>query len=155
MELKTYFAPLGKWWWLILASTLIATVTSYLAVSQQPPTYRTYATLLIGSAISNPNPSGNDFWLSQQLAETYTTLAQRAVVRQAVMDSLGITWLPGYMTRVVPNTQLIEIIVTDTNPERAMVVANELANQLIRQSPTNIRDEEEYCSSVLHQKSTG
>jgi polysaccharide biosynthesis transport protein len=143
MELKTYFAPLRKWWWLILASTIIATVTSYLAVSQQPPIYRTHATLLIGSAINNPNPSGNEFWLSQQLAETYTNLAQRDVVRQAVMDSLGITWLPAYLARVVPNTQLIEIIVTDTNPERAMVVANELANQLIRQSPTNIRDEEE------------
>lgn len=137
MELRAYLRPLLKWWWLILISTLIAGVTSYFAVSQQPPVYQARATLLIGSAINNPNPDGNEFWLSQQLAQTYSDIAQRDVVRQAVMAELGLTWLPSYTAQPVANTQLLELRVNDSVPERAMIVANELANQLILRTPTS------------------
>ncbi|MEO0020390.1 MAG: hypothetical protein ABIK47_07125, partial [candidate division WOR-3 bacterium] len=58
-------------------------------------------------------------------------------MRNATMAALGLTWLPDYYASAVPNSQLIEIVVTDTSPERAQAVANELANQLIRQSPTS------------------
>jgi capsular exopolysaccharide synthesis family protein len=51
------------------------------------------------------------------------------------MDALGIDWLPQYQSRVVPNTQMVEISVTDTIPERAQIIASELANQLMLQSP--------------------
>lgn len=143
MELKSYLAPLRKWWWLILASTIIAAVTSYIAVSQQPPIYRSHVTLMIGNTVNNPNPDGYEFYLSQQLALTYTDIVQRDVVRKAAQEALGLTWLPAYTARVVPNTQLMEIAVTDSSPERAMVVANELANQLIQQTPTTSREEED------------
>jgi non-specific protein-tyrosine kinase len=141
MELKSYIAPLRKWWWLIVASTLIAAVSSYLAVSQQAPIYQARATLLLGSAINNPNPNGTEFWLSQQLAQTYTDIAQRDIVRTSTMESLGLAWLPTYTARAVPDTQLIEITVTDTSPERAMIVANELAKQLIAQTPTSKQED--------------
>jgi capsular exopolysaccharide synthesis family protein len=139
MELKTLLSPLRKWWWLIFASTLIASATSYLAVQQQPPMYSARATLLLGNALNNPNPNGYEFWLSQQLAQTYTNIAQRESVQSAVMENLGLSWLPEYSSRVVPDTHLIELTVTDSSPERAMVVANELANQLILQTPSNVK----------------
>lgn len=137
MELRVYLEPLRKWWWLIVVSTVIAGATSYAAVSQQPPVYQARVALLIGSAINNPNPNGNEFWLSQQLAQTYSDIAQRGVVRQAVMDQLGLTWLPEYSAQPVANTQLLELRVTDSNPERATAVANELANQLILRTPAS------------------
>jgi polysaccharide biosynthesis transport protein len=143
MDYSNILARLRKWWWLIIVSTILAGAVSFFAVSQQPLVYKTHATLLIGNAISNPNPSGNEFWLSQQLAQVYTDLAQRDVVQEAVKQSLGLSSLPTYSVRAVPNSQLIEITVTDNYPERAMVVANELANQLILQSPTNSSDAEE------------
>jgi polysaccharide biosynthesis transport protein len=143
MDYKIILARLQKWWWLILPSTILAASVSFFAVSQQPAVYKSHATLLIGNALNNPNPSGNEFWLSQQLAQVYTDLAQRDVVQEAVKQSLGLSSLPNYVVRVVPNSQLIEITVTDNFPERAMAVANELANQLIIQSPTNSSDAEE------------
>jgi len=112
-------------------------LTSFIAVSQQPPVYEARGTRLIGSAINNPNPTGNEFWLSQQLAETYSDIARREVIQQAVMDQLGLTWLPAYTARPVPNTQLLEIRVQDSSPERAMVVARELGDQLILRTPTS------------------
>ncbi len=141
MELKDLIVPLRRWWWLILLATLLAGGVSMLVVSQQPSVYRARSTLLIGSAINNPNPSGNDFWLSQQLADTYADIAQRQVIRDAVMETLGLPWLPGYTATTVPNTQLIEIAVTDTIPERAAVVANEITRQLILQTPTSAAEQ--------------
>jgi polysaccharide biosynthesis transport protein len=143
MDYKIILARLQKWWWLILSSTILAASVSFFAVSQQPEVYKSNATLLIGNALNNPNPTGNEFWLSQQLAQVYTDLAQRDVVQEAVKQSLGLSSLPNYTVRSVPNSQLIEISVTDSLPERAMAVANELANQLMLQSPTNSSDAEE------------
>ena len=153
MELKAYLTPLQKWWWLILASTVIAAVSSYAAASQQAAIYQARATLLVGSAINNPNPTGNEFWLSQQLAQTYTDIAERDITRNAVMESVGLNFLPAYTVRAVADTQLIEIVVTDSSPERAMVVANEIARHLILQTPTNkqagVEGREEFIGAQL------
>ena len=46
------------------------------------------------------------------------------------MAALGLAWLPEYTAKAVPNTPVVEISVTDTDPQRAQAVANELANQL-------------------------
>ena len=136
MELKEYLLPLRRWWWLLLAATVIAVAASYLITSRQAPIYQARVTLLVGRAIENPNPSGNEFFLTQQLATTYTDIAKRSTVRRATAKALNIKSVPDYGVRVVPNTQLMEIVVTDSNPERAAAVANELAKQLILQTPT-------------------
>jgi non-specific protein-tyrosine kinase len=136
LNLHDYILPLRRWWWLLLASTLVATLSSTIATLRQPPIYRTHATVMVGSVIEDRNPNANELWLGQQLATTYADIAQREPVRQGAMTALGLRALPEYSVRVVPNTQLIEITVTDTSPERAQAVANELANQLIAVSPT-------------------
>ncbi len=136
MELKDYVRPLRKWWWLIVASVLVATMSSYLATRQQKSIYSTRATVMIGSAIEDPNPNGNEFWLTQQLANTYADIVKRDNVRQATMAALGLGWLPDYAARVVPNTQLVELTVTDTDPGRGQAVANELVHQLALISPS-------------------
>lgn len=136
MELKEYIIPLRKWWWLIVAATVVATVSSYLATRQQPPIYQSRTTIMVGRAIENPNPSGNDLWLTQQLANTYADIARRSPIKEATMAALGLSWLPEYTVRVVANTQLLEIAVVDTSAPRAQAVAAELARQLIRQAPT-------------------
>ena len=136
MGLREFVLPLRKWWWLIVLATLLGGVSGYLATRQQPPIYRTRATVMVGNAIDNPNPNGYEFYLTQQLANTYADIAKRDNVRESVKKALGVGWLPDYAARVVPNTQLVEISVTDTDPQRAQVVANEVVNQLALLSPT-------------------
>lgn len=143
MELKVYFKPVLKWWWLMLIAALVAAVSSYLVVRQQPPIYRSRTTLVIGRAVYASNPTGNEFNLNQQLANFYADIAQRDPVRNGVREALGLNSLPEFTVRVPPNTQLIEISVTDSDPVRTQLVANELANQLIKQSPTNDQAEQE------------
>ncbi len=143
MEFKQYIGPLVKWWWLILTSTLVAVLASVYAVSQQAPVYQARSTLMLGQAINNPNPTGTEFYLGQQLAQTYADLAKREPVKKATMEILGLDWLPSYEVNVVPSTMLIELKLNDTSPERAMVVANELVKQIIISSPTSAQELED------------
>jgi capsular exopolysaccharide synthesis family protein len=137
MEIRQYFEPLIKWWKLVVVACILAAISSYLVVRQQPPIFQTSTVLVIGSAVYEPNPSGGELGMAQQLATYYADIAQRDVVRSETMEALGLTWLPQYTVATVPNSQILEISVTDTDPQRAQAVANELANQLIKQSPSN------------------
>lgn len=143
MELSTYLSPLRKWWWLLVVSAVLAAGSSYYVVSQQAPIYQATTTLMIGRAFEDPNISGSELYLSGQLARTYADIAGRQPVRTQTKAVLGLDSLPDYVARSPANSQMLEIVVRDTNPERAQAVANELANQLILQSPTAPRPEEQ------------
>ena len=135
MEIKVFLNPLLKWWWLILTAALLAATASFFANRQVPVLYQSRSTLLIGSPFSSLNPNANELNLSLTLAETYARFAYREPVREATMAALGLEWLPEYTATSPLNTQFVEISVVDTNPQRAQMVANELANQLIQLSP--------------------
>jgi capsular exopolysaccharide synthesis family protein len=152
MELNKYIFPLRKWWWLVVASTLIAAIFSSLSILRQPPIYQARTTLMIGTTINDPNPSGNDLSLGGQLAAAYADLANREIVRNATMNALGMRSLPEYLAQALPNTQLIQITVNDTDPERAQTVANELAAQLIFLSPVSGKSEESGRQEFIHQR---
>jgi polysaccharide biosynthesis transport protein len=152
MELNKYIFPIRKWWWLVLASTVVATIFSSLSILRQPTIYQARATLMIGTTITDPNPSNNEFVLGQQLAATYADLANREIVRNATMNVLNMNQLPDYFARALPNTQLIEIAVTDVDPERAKIVANELAAQLVLLSPTSPQPENQERQEFIDQQ---
>ena len=152
MDLSKYFFPLRKWWRLVVASTLIAAIFSSLSVLLQPAVYQARTTLMIGTTINNPNPSGNELFLGQQLAGAYADLANREIVLNATKNALGMNQLPAYIARALPNTQLIEITVNDTVPARAQTVANELAAQLILLSPINAQSEDQERQDFVHQR---
>lgn len=139
MNLKEYTAPLLRWWWLLILAMMVAGISSFIVVAGQQPQYQTRATLMIGQSIYSPNPSTNAFHLEQQLAGIYADMGTREPVRRGTMDALGLRSLPPYTVRALPNTQLVEITVTDTNPIRAQAVAAELANQLIQRTPSNVQ----------------
>jgi polysaccharide biosynthesis transport protein len=143
MELKEFVSPLRRWWWLILVAALLAGGSTYLVTRRQLPVYAARTSLIVGSTISEPNPTDADFRLSRQLATLYADIIVREPAREAVMTALGITALPRYTVTVPEESQIIEIIVTDTDPQRAQAVANELANQLLLRSPSNVSQEDQ------------
>lgn len=137
MDIKSYLRPLIKYWWLLGLAALVAVISSAIVTWRQLPVYQAQTTLVIGRAVYEPNPSANDLYLGQQLAGFYADIGNRDNVRTATQDALGLNALPPYNVHTLPNSQMLEIVVTDSNPRRAMAVANELANQLIKQTPTN------------------
>ena len=135
MDFTTYLRPLIRWWRLIVIVTVLAVTASAVSTLFQPDVYLSRTTLVIGTTILDPNPDSGQIYISQQLAGIYADMARREPIQNAVKESLGIDWLPQYQSRAVPNSQMVEISVTDTNPKRAQIIANELARQLMEQSP--------------------
>ena len=152
MELRQYAAVVWKWLWLIVLATAVASFFSYMAARKQPLIYEAKTTLMVGPALQKQNLSQADFWLGQALAQTYSEVARRQPIRQATMEALGLSWLPEYVVKPVANTQLLEIRVVDTVPERAAAVASELANQLILHSPTQPQGEREQRRQFIEQQ---
>src|SRR5579859_3327094 len=135
MTARQYLSPIVRWWWLLLVAGLTTGVSTYFAIRPLPPVYVARATLLVGRGISDPNPSGNDLGLSQQLASAYAEIAGREPIQNATKAALGLGQLPAYVAQA--NDTFVDISVTSNEPRLAQAVANELANQLIVQSPTS------------------
>jgi len=152
MDIRQYFLPLIRWWWLLAAATLLALVTSFFTVSRQSPIYQTHATLMIGSMIQDPNPNSGEFYLIQQLAATYADIGNRDIVRNKTMKALSLTFLPDTLVRAVANSQLIEVVVTDIDPQRAQAVANELAHQIILSSPGGTQLEDQARQDFINEQ---
>jgi succinoglycan biosynthesis transport protein ExoP len=152
MKLNKYIFPLRKWWWLLVGSTLIAAIFSSVSVLRQPTIYQARTTLMIGTTINNPNPSTNELSLGQQLASAYANLANRELVYDATKNALGMTRLPEYIASALPNTQLIEIVVNDSDPQRAQTVANHLAAQLMLLRPMSAQSEERDRQEFVHER---
>ena len=145
MELRQYLAIVGRWSWLIILSIIIAATASFFASKSATPLYRTNTTLMVGRIIQDPDPNSADLYTGQQLAYTYSQLVRREPVLKGVIESLGLpmTWeaLANQVSaNNVPQTQLLEISVIDSDAYRAKVVADEIAQQLILQSPSGPSD---------------
>ena len=135
-----YLSVAQKWWWLLLLGVIVPGALSYRLASQQPQLYQAKATLMVGGSIWTANPNPNAVGISTMLAQSYAQLVKRQPVTRAVIDKLGLQTTPAALARqitarVQPQSQLLEIQVTDLNPQWAAVIANALANELITQSP--------------------
>jgi len=143
MEIQEYLAVIKKWWWLALACVLVASVSSYVGTLQMPRIYQARTTVMVGQSLQKANPNSQDLWISQQLAQTYAEMVKRRPILEGAAQALGLSYIPSggsVSTRQIPSTQLLEISVRDTDPARACALADEIANQLIQQSPTNNED---------------
>jgi non-specific protein-tyrosine kinase len=154
MELLHYINTIRKWIWLIVLATTLAAGSSLIASLVAIPVYSTTTTLIVSQVISNPNPDSGDIFASQQLAQTYVALATKEPILSATAAALGLdqngtnrdAWrgLRGQVSAyAIAGTQLMAISVMDTSPVRAQAIADEIARQLILQSPTTPSAEEQ------------
>ena len=145
MELKEYWNILKRWWWLMVACVLVAAGSSYIGTRGMPRIYQATTTVMVGQTLQQANPTSSDMYISQQLAQTYAQMVQRQPILGGAARALGLEYTPSpdtISTRQVPGTQLLEIGVRDTIPVRAQALADEIANQLILQSPAAHEDAE-------------
>ena len=145
MELKEYWNIFKRWWWLMVACVVVAAGSSYIGTREMPRIYQATTTVMVGQTLQETNPTSNDLYISQQLAQTYAQMVVRQPILHGAAQALGLKYIPSagnISTRLVAGTQLLEIGVRDTIPERAKALADEIANQLILKSPTG-REESE------------
>ncbi len=137
---RPVLAVLRRWWLMVLLMAVAGGV-SYQYSRQQPQVFEATTSLVVGQSIYAANPSIQDLTTSEQLALTYADIAKRQPVLERTVRTLDLdyTWQQ-LKNRVRVNrvlgTQVLEIKVEAASPQEASRVANEIARQLILQSPT-------------------
>jgi len=160
LEIRKYLRLVKRWWWLLIVSAVIPMAVSYYFVSQQPDIYQARATIMVGSNVfQDPDPDPREISLSNTLAAAYAELVRQGPVTEAVIGRLGLDRTPEKLasqiaTGIRSGAQLLEMYVTDTNPEAAAVIANALADELIRRSPSsggNDPEQQEFVRGQLEE----
>lgn len=142
IDLMRWVKIVWKWAWLILLVSALAALASYKATQQTPPTYVTVATIMVGEQTSNPLVTPDDVAITQRAATADADLLRREPILTGTIKALGlnVNWWDlrnEILVTHVDGSQFIELRVEDQDPTRARDIANELANQLIAQSPTS------------------
>ncbi len=102
----------------------------------------------------NADPGPDLITSAAALAQTYMTLLRTNDVLQAVVDKLQLPFAAGSLSgmfdgRIIQGTSFLMITVTYTDPAIATEVANELAVQLIANSPTQLNKDQEEQLKIL------
>lgn len=153
---RQYLRVILRWWWLLVVSAVIPIVISYHFASQQPDLYQAKVTLMVGAGLQNPNPERGQIDLGNTLTSAYAELARQGPIAEAVIERLGLETTREKLvaqigTQVYPGAQLLEIQVIDTNPEAAALIANTLADELIRRSPASSGSDPEQQGFIRRQ----
>ena len=124
--ISEYAHLVWRWSWLLVSWAILAGVSAYYLSSRQTPVYQASALAMINIAPSSVD-SAYYVSLGQQLGESYSQLMTTRPVLDAAAQRLGLEYLPGSV-QVTPitNTQLLNVRVIDTDPERAALIANTL-----------------------------
>lgn len=132
---STMFRALLKWWWLIVVAVALGVGAGFFVRTEQPDIYASKATVLIGQDVREGNFAGPNYSLTQ----AYSVLVRRATVLQPAIDSLQLGITPEVLNTMMDvgmnlQASLLEITINDTDPERAALIANRIAQELVNQS---------------------
>jgi capsular exopolysaccharide synthesis family protein len=99
---------------------------------------------MVGSSVLSADPNAQDLGLSLTLAQIYAEMVHFRPITQGVVNRLELD-LPWWelsariQSRVIPSAQVLDIIVTDGDPEFAALAANAVAEELVEQSSANMQ----------------
>jgi capsular exopolysaccharide synthesis family protein len=134
MELKQYLRIIQHWAWLLILGLLLAGAAGYQVSRMQEPVYQASTRALVMRA---PQERSSDLtYLSdQQLVQTYIQLLNTRPVRDGASERLGYEVKKSQVkVQQARDTQIIEVIIEDTDPQHAADIANILVEVLIEQN---------------------
>ena len=140
MELRQQLAVIRSWFWLLVASILLAGGAAYLVSSSLPKVYEAKVTLIVGQSTQAANPDLNQLLASQRLSQTYADLATTTPLLDQVITKNDLTATPDDFRKLIvanapQNSTLVTLTVSDGDPVRAAALANSLAAEMIAASP--------------------
>lgn len=133
MDLRDYLRVLSRRWRLIALLTLLGAGLGTLATYTATPEYRATTTLFASmqdGADTTQLNAGNMF--TQARVQSYAEMATSPLVTRPVTEELGLAMTPGQLARRIsasakPDTVLLHITVTDTEPHQAARISNAVA----------------------------
>jgi capsular exopolysaccharide synthesis family protein len=135
VDLLYYLRLARRNWALILLSLIIAAVAAVVVTVNTPPKYTATISMLVSGhdregSLSTAYQAG---MLSAQRVQSYANLLTTRRVLSQVVGEESVGWLQGNVTaEAVPNTVLLRVTVTDSDPARAARLANTVGSVFTR-----------------------
>jgi len=133
MELGEIFRILWKRFWLIVLGTLLISTVVFVASTNMAPIYQAKVTMMVKQSANAPLADYTSISTGEDLALTYSELLKTRPLLEIVIANLSLDLSPGDLiedmlgTSLIPETQLLELTVEDTDAQRASDIANEIA----------------------------
>jgi capsular exopolysaccharide synthesis family protein len=136
MELAAYFEIIKRRAMIIIITTVVAVVVAIIGYLTSDTTYESTATLRI-VPYSIGDPPYSQLVYAERVMNTYVEIATSQPVLERVVERLGLgpNQRINVTVEVVPDSELIRIIVQDTNPNMAANIANTLTELLLEERP--------------------
>jgi polysaccharide biosynthesis transport protein len=140
-QIKGYARLARRWAWLIALFAIAAGSFVFINGRTQPNRYQSTSTVRVGNFLETSTANTSQIMTGQMLVQNYAAVVRTYPVLEATVNALQLPFSPDALiglitTQIVPQTTMLRITITDTDPVRAADIANELANQLIAASPT-------------------
>jgi non-specific protein-tyrosine kinase len=137
VELLDFIGIIWRRKWLVVATIVLAVIIAFVGNFLIKPVYTASALIRVSAS---PNPLDRaDLGYVQTLMNTYTIIANTKPVLSQVITELNLKLSSTQLSdmievKAIEDTELIQIIVNDSDPQRAADVANKLSNVLISQT---------------------
>lgn len=121
--------------WIIVVATVVAALVAFVATSLQPKTYTVSAQLM---AVSEPPDYWIDLYAKNRLASYRNLISNWTFIAEALAaagtDIPVEVAAPKVAVSHNPDANTVQIIVTDTDPQRAATIVNVLADEFVKRN---------------------
>ena len=113
-----------KRWLIVVAAALVVGVAAYILTDlSYTPTYKTTTTFVVTSRGSSTTVYSN-LSSTSSVADVFTQLLNSSILRKTIVQEMGVPSFSGTIsTSVIPNTNLITMTVTASDPRTAFLAA--------------------------------
>ncbi|RQD74476.1 MAG: capsular biosynthesis protein [Candidatus Syntrophonatronum acetioxidans] len=146
INLKEVYHIIRKRILIVLIFPLLAVICSWMVSSfYLQPVYNASTTLMLWKSYTADQPVAyQDLQINHQLVSTYQEIARSRLVSQEAINNLEISLSPDQFSKkvdvsLVGETGIISISVRDGDPDKAAVMANEVAEVFKDQVPRTIQ----------------
>ncbi len=141
MDLSKFLNIVRRYLWLVVLTTSIASLTTFLVLNNQPAEFRAKTRLLIGPNLESASLDLNSLKIGGQLIQTYAEMVTTVPFLESVNSKLeqktDLESLSKMIdTRQNADTRILTLLVRTQDPNQAVAIANAAAETLVEMSPS-------------------
>jgi succinoglycan biosynthesis transport protein ExoP len=138
VDIRRYLRILRRSLWILILCPLVSAVVAGGVSTQLRPVYEAHVALLVRPAQVLPVDTGVAAVTSDQISRTYAQLMVQRPLLEEVIKDLNLNTTSDKVAKQVrvtpqPNTTILDVAASSTNPQLARDVANTLVNDFITQ----------------------
>ena len=132
MELKTYLSILIRRWRLVLLVVLIVSGLFAYGSEYLPPSYQAETRLRVITPLAGSmRDAYHEVYFASRLITTYAQIATSDQIMSELQEDLNLEKLPEISVKIIPDSEIIQIVVVSADRDLSAKAANALAELII------------------------